>query len=119
MLLSEHMQNTETHQFRMVFHNLVNDSGNLFGGFAMQWLDEAAYITAIWFTRMKVVTVSVDKLKFKKAIKPGPMVEIIGKAIKVGKVKIDIKVEIFVEKSDSGLREKAVEANFTFAVIND
>lgn len=68
---------------------------------------------------MKVVAVSVDKLKFKKAIKPGSMVEINEKATKVGKVKIDIKVEKFVEKSDSGLREKAVEANFTFAVIND
>jgi len=110
MLLSEHMQNTETHQFRMVFHNLVNDSGNLFGGFAMQWLDEAAYITAIWFTRMKVVTVSVDKLKFKKAIKPGPMVEIIGKAIKVGKVKIEILGELYVETANSDLRSKTVDA---------
>jgi acyl-CoA hydrolase len=47
------------------------------------------------------------------------MAEIIGKVIKAGKVRIDIKVEIFVEKSNSDLREKAVEATFTFAVIND
>jgi len=85
----------------------------------MQWMDEVAYITAIRFTRMKVVTVSVDKLKFKKAIKPGEMIEIVGRVIKVGRVKIEIRVEIFVENSDSDLREQAVEASFTFAAIND
>jgi acyl-CoA hydrolase len=119
MQLSERIQNTETHQFRMVFQNALNDNGSLFGGFAMQWMDEVAYITAIRFTRMKVVTVSVDNLKFKKAIKPGEMVEIIGRVIKVGRVKIEIQVEIFVEKSDSDRREIAVAASFTFATIDD
>jgi acyl-CoA hydrolase len=119
MQFSERIQSAETHQFRMVFQNVLNDNSNLFGGFAMQWMDEVAYITAIRFTRMKVVTVSVDKLKFKKAIKPGEMIEIVGRVIKVGRVKIEIRVEIFVENSDSDLREQAVEASFTFAAIND
>lgn len=119
MQLSEHIQNTETHQFRMVFQNALNDNGNLFGGCAMQWMDEVAYITAIRFTRMKVVTVVVGNLKFKKAIKMGEMVEIIGRVVKAGKVKIEIQVEIYVETRDSDHREKAVEATFTFAAIND
>ena len=118
MQLSECIQNTETHQFRMVFPNTLNDNGNLFGGIVMQWMDEVAYITAIRFTRMKVVTFSVDNLKFKKAITPGSMVEIIGRVAKVGKVKLVIQVEIFVENSDSDLRENAVEASFTFAAVN-
>lgn len=118
MQLTERIQNTETHQFRIVFHDTLNDNGNLFGGYAMKWMDEVAYITAIRFTRMKVVTVSVDNLKFKKAIKPGSMVEIIGRVAKVGNVKLIIQVEIFVENSNSDLREKAVEASFTFAAVN-
>jgi len=118
MQLSDRIQNAESHQFRMVFQENLNDNGNLFGGFAMKWMDEVAYITAIRFTRMKVVTVSVDRLKFKKAINQGEMIEIIGKVLKVGKVKLEIQVDIFVEKSDSDLREKAIEAFFTFAAIN-
>lgn len=118
MQLIECIQNTETHQFRIVFPHFLNDNDNLFGGIAMQWMDEVAYITAIRFTRMKVVTVSVDNLKFKKAVKPGEMVEIIGRVSKVGKVKLVIQVEIFVENSLSDLREKAVEAFFTFAAVN-
>ncbi|MDO9255091.1 MAG: acyl-CoA thioesterase [Bacteroidales bacterium] len=118
MQLAERIQNTETHQFRMVFQNALNDNGNLFGGFAMKWMDEVAYITAIRFTRMKVVTFSVDNLKFKKAIKPGEMVEIIGRVLKAGRVKIEIQVEIFVENSESDSREKAIDATFTFAAVN-
>lgn len=85
----------------------------------MKWMDEVAYITAVRFTRMKVVTVSVDKMKFLQAIKPGSMIEIIGRVKKAGNVKIEIQVEIFVEKTNSDLRAKAVEATFTFAAIND
>jgi len=118
MQLSERIQNAETHQFRMVFQNSLNDNGNLFGGFAMQWMDEVAYITAIRFTRMKVVTVSVDSLKFKEAIKPGSMLEIIGRVSKAGKVKLEIRIEAIVENQESGARTKAVEAIFTFAAIN-
>ncbi len=118
MQLSAFMQNAETHQFRMVFQNALNDNGNLFGGIVMKWMDEVAYITAIRFTRMKVVTVSVDKLKFKKAVKPGEMVEIIGKVSKAGRVKLDIQVDVFVENAYSDVREKAIEASFTFAAIS-
>jgi len=85
---------SETHQFRMIFNNSLNNNGNLFGGLAMKWMDEVAYITAIRFTRMTVVTVLADKIKFLKAIKPGTMVEIIGRVQKTGSVKIEIKVEI-------------------------
>lgn len=119
MQLSECMQCAETHQFRMIFQKSLNDNGNLFGGLVMQWMDEVAYITATRFTRMKVVTVSVDQLKFKKAIKPGSMIEVIGKVIKAGKVKIDIQVEVFVETTDSDFRDKAIEAFFSFAVIDN
>jgi acyl-CoA hydrolase len=67
---------------------------------------------------MKVVTVAVENLKFRKAIKPGSMAEIIGRVISARRVKITIQVEIFVENTDSDFREKAVDALFTFAAVN-
>jgi acyl-CoA hydrolase len=103
----------------MIFSEALNDNEILFGGLAMKWMDEVAYITAVRYTRMKVVTVSVDKMKFLQAIKPGSMIEIIGRVVKAGNVKIEIQVNIFVETSNSDFREKAVEATFTFAAIND
>lgn len=102
----------------MVFHNTVNDNDTLFGGTAMQWMDEVAYITATRFTRMNMVTVCCDKIEFLKPITYGSIAEIIGKVIKVGNVKIFIKVEIFIEDMASDIRIKAVEASFTFAAID-
>ena len=116
---TERISSTETHQFRMIFNEALNDNEILIGGLAMKWMDEVAYITAVRYTRMKVVTVSVDKLKFLQAIKPGSMIEIIGRIVKAGNVKIEIQVNIFIETSNSDLRAKAVEATFTFAAIND
>ena len=118
MRTEDRIKSTETHQFRMVMPQTLNDNGNLFGGTAMQWMDEVAYITALRFTRMKVVTVAVENLKFRKAIKPGSMAEIIGRVISARRVKITIQVEIFVENTDSDFREKAVDALFTFAAVN-
>lgn len=86
---------------------------------AMQWMDEVAYITATRFTRMKMVTISCEKVEFKQAINYGSIVEIIGKVVKVGSVRIEIKVEIFIENLDNDNRIKAVDAFFTFAAIDD
>jgi len=118
MLLDERIKSAETHQFRIIFNDTLNDNGSLFGGSAMLWMDEVAYITAIRFSRMKVVTVYIEKVKFKKAILPGSLVELIGKVIKVGRVKIEIQVEIYVETTGSDKREKAVESTFLFAAID-
>jgi acyl-CoA hydrolase len=119
MNIEERIRNFETRQFRMIFHCTVNDHDTLFGGTAMQWMDEVAYITATRFTRMKMVTISCEKVEFIQAIKYGSIVEIVGKVQKVGSVRIVIKVEIFIENLDNDNREKAVDAIFIFAAIDD
>jgi len=119
MLPEESIRHSETHQFRMIFDKSLNDKGNLFGGQAMKWMDEVAYITALRFARMTVVTISVDNVKFLKAIKPASMIEIIGRVIKVDHVKINIRIEIYTETQHSDTREKAVEATFVFAAVNN
>lgn len=116
--MDDRIRNSETRHFKVVFPNTINAHDTLFGGTAMQWMDEVAYITATRFTRMKMVTISTNKMKFKSAIKSGTITEIIGKVIKVGIYKLDIQVEIFVENMFSEERFKAVEAIFTFAAID-
>jgi acyl-CoA hydrolase len=118
MNIQERINNTETRQFKMIFHNTVNDNDTLFGGIAMQWMDEVAYIAATRFTRMNMVTVCSDKVEFLKPITYGSIAEIVGKVVTVGNVKIIIKVEIFIEDMVSDNRTKAVEASFTFAAID-
>jgi acyl-CoA hydrolase len=119
MELTERINKSETRQFKVIFPNTLNAHDTLFGGTAMQWMDEVAYITATRFTRMKMVTISTDKMQFRNEIKSGTIAEIIGKVIKVGNLKLDIQVEIWVEEMFSDTRFKAVNALFTFAAINN
>ena len=118
MELEEKIKLSETRQFKMVFPCTLNANDSLFGGMAMQWMDEVAYITALRFTRKQMVTVSADKIKFYLPIKSDSIIEIIGKVIHVGNAKIEILVEIFSEEMYENIREKAIEATFVFAAVN-
>lgn len=113
------IETPQTSQYKVVFPNTLNDHETLFGGEALKWMDEVAYIAAIRFTRKKMVTVSTDKIKFLKPIKPGSIVEIKGKVVKVGVVKIDVLVEIYMEDMFSKNKQKVVNGLFTFAAINN
>jgi acyl-CoA hydrolase len=110
---------SETRQFKVIFPNTLNAHETLFGGTAMQWMDEVAYITASRYTRMRMVTISTDKMQFKNAIKSGTIAEIIGKVVRVTIFKLSVSIEIYVEEMFSEKRFKAVEAIFTFAAIDN
>lgn len=119
MTLEDKMKAAETHIFKAVFPNTTNHYDTLFGGTAMQLMDEVAFITATRFSRQRVVTVSSDRIDFKKPIPAGTFVELIGKVGHIGNTSIQVNVEIFVERMYSSEREKAITGNFTFVAVNE
>jgi acyl-CoA hydrolase len=119
MNIEERIAKSETRQFKVIIPGVLNAHNTLFGGIAMQWMDEVAYITATRFTRQKVVTVSSDKINFRHAVPYGTIVEIVGTVIQLGLVKMDVKVEIYLEQMFSEGREKVIEGKFTFAAIDE
>src|SRR3954465_10883344 len=98
MTLEEKLKNAETKQFKAIFPNNVNHYDTLFGGTAMSFMDEVAFITATRFSRQKMVTVSSDKIDFNKPIPSGTIIEIVGNIIQVGTTSVRVKVEIFIEE---------------------
>lgn len=119
MTLEEKINASETHIFKAIFPNTTNHYDTLFGGNAMQLMDEVAFITATRFSRQRVVTVSSDRIDFKKPIPSGTFVELIGKVTHIGNTSMQVHVEIYVEKMYSREREKAITGNFTFVAINE
>lgn len=85
----------------------------------MQLMDEVAFIAATRFSRQRMVTVSSDRIDFKKPIPAGTIVELIGKVTYLGKTSLKIRVEIYVEQMYSDQREKAVTGEFTFVAIDE
>ncbi len=119
MTVEERIQQAETRIFKAVFPNTTNHYDTLFGGTAMQLMDEAAFIAATRFSRQRMVTVSSDKIDFKKPIPAGTIVELIGKVTYLGSTSLKIRVEIFIEQMYSDQREKAVTGEFTFVAIDE
>jgi len=119
MTLQEKIDAAETHIFKAVFPNTTNHYDTLFGGTAMLLMDEVAFITATRFSRQRVVTVSSDRIDFKKPIPAGTFAELIGKVTHIGNTSLQVHVEIFVEDMYSTTREKAITGNFTFVAINE
>jgi acyl-CoA hydrolase len=119
MDLEERVKNSETHIFKAVFPNATNHYDTLFGGAAMHMMDEVAFITATRFTRMPVVTVSSDRIDFKKPIPGGTIVELIGKVNYIGNTSLKVRVEIYVEQMYANVREKAITGDFTFVAIDE
>lgn len=112
--LLERMKKSETRIFKAVFPGDSNHYGTLFGGVVLLWLDEVAFIAATRFTRKKVVTVSSDKVNFKKPIPSGSLVELLAKVVRVGNTSLDIEVEVYRENMYSDEREMALNGKFTF-----
>lgn len=115
----EKIQKSETRIFKAVFPNTTNHYNTLFGGTAMQLMDEVAFITATRFSRQRMVTVSSDRIDFKKPIPAATIVELIGKVTYTGNTSLKIRVDIFIEQMYSEEREKAVSGEFTFVAIDE
>lgn len=109
----------ETRIFKAVFPNTTNHYDTLFGGTALQLMDEAAFICATRFSRQKVVTVSSDRVDFKMPIPSGTLVELVANVDNVGKSSIVVGVDIFVEEMYSEKRDRAVHGTFTMVAVDD
>jgi len=119
MTVQERIDHAETHIFRAVFPNTTNHYDTLFGGNAMQLMDEVAFITATRFSRKKVVTVSSSRIDFNKPIPSGTLIELIGRISRVGNTSLDVEVTIYIEQMYSDHREEAIGGTFTLVAIDN
>lgn len=118
MTYQKKIKQSETRIFKAVFPSTTNHYDTLFGGTALHLMDEVAFITATRFSRQKMVTVSSDKIDFKKPIPAGTIIELIGTVIHVGNTSLKVNVAIYIEQMYSEQREKAIEGSFTFVAID-
>lgn len=113
------IKDSETHIFKVVFPNITNHHNTMFGGTVMEMMDEVAFMTATRFARKSFVTVSFDRIDFKKPIPADTLVELIGKVKYVGNSSLKVNVEVFVEEMYREKREKAVSGDFTLVALDE
>lgn len=109
----------ETRVTKAIFPGTTNHYNTLFGGTALKWMDEVAFICATRLSRKKVVTISSDKIDFKKPIPSGHIAELVANVTRVGNTSATVLVEIFTEGMYEETRELAVSGEFVFVAIGD
>ncbi|TWR27558.1 acyl-CoA thioesterase [Mucilaginibacter pallidiroseus] len=119
MTTEERINASETRVFKTVFPNTTNHYDTLFGGTAMAMMDEVAFMTATRFSRQVMVTVSSDKIDFKKPIPAGTFIELVGRVCYIGNTSLRVNVEIYVEQMYADGRELAIHGTFAFVAIDE
>jgi acyl-CoA hydrolase len=116
-LIAKRMAHAVTRVTKTVFPGRTNHHNTLFGGEALAWMDEAAFIAATRFCRKPLVTVCSDRVDFKESIPAGTIIEIVAKIEQVGRTSIKVHVDIFVEDMYHDDQHKAISGNCRFLIM--
>jgi acyl-CoA hydrolase len=119
MTIEQRIEHSSTRIFKAAFPSTTNHYDTLFGGTAMHLMDEVAFITATRFSRQRMVTVSSDRIDFKKPIPAGTIIELIGRVTYLGNTSLKVRADIFTEQMYADTREKAITGDFTFVAIDE
>lgn len=115
--IAKRMEHAVTRVTKTVFPGRTNHHNTLFGGEALAWMDEAAFIAATRFCRKPLVTVCSDRVDFKESIPAGSIIELVAKVEHVGRTSIKVLVDIFVENMFDDGQHKAISGSFTFVAL--
>ena len=116
-----HQESAET-EFTLtevVFPSQVNHYGTLFGGYALQWMDQAAWICATRYARKTMVTIASDRIEFKRPIPVGTIVLLKARVQQVGHTSVTIKVEMVAERPLTGERFLATQGQFVMVALDE
>lgn len=93
---------------------------NMFGGHIMSLIDDAAaaYACQICDT-LRIVTIKIDELVFKKPIKVGNIVKVYGEVKEFGNTSVTLYIEVRKHNVYTGQQEVVTHTNIKFVRIDD
>ena len=93
---------------------------NMFGGHIMSLIDDAAaaYACQICDT-LRIVTIKIDELVFKKPIKAGNIVKVYGEVKSFGNTSVTLYIEVRKHNVYTGKQEVVTHTNIKFVRIDD
>lgn len=97
----------------------TNPSGDIFGGWVLSQMDNAASICAGQRAQARVVTVALDSMNFIRPVRVGDILGVYTMVEKVGTTSVTIHAEAWVRRERIGVREKVTEGKFTFVAMGE
>lgn len=109
---------TKIETMHIVQYADLNGAEKLFGGRLMEWMDEAAVLSAMKFCRSKVVTGTVDSLVFYSGAEIADVILICAQVTCVTKSTMEVRVRVHVQHMN-GEKELINKAYFVMVLIPD
>ena len=103
---------------KLVFPHDTNPLGTLYGGTALHWMDEVAFLAATRYARRQVVTVSMDRVDFKVPIPQGSIVELLAEVVKTGRSSMTVRVRVLLEDALEGTQQLAIEGHLVMVAVD-
>ena len=103
----------------LVLPSETNPLNNLFGGELLARMDRAARIAARRHSRRIVVTASVNHVAFTRSVPLGSVVTVEAKVSRAFKTSMEVFLDVWIEDRESGIRDKANEAIYTFVAVDE
>jgi uncharacterized protein (TIGR00369 family) len=104
-----------THLGRLVQPSDANEHGKMFGGEAMRFMDEAAGVAAIRYSRGSIVTAHVDAIDFHAPVPIGVYLEASATVVAIGRT--SMVVEVTLEAEDRGTAVRTVTTSGLFVMV--
>lgn len=108
----------EVRLWEIVFPDLANHLGTLFGGQALAWMDKAAFLAATRFSRRTVVTARSEQIDFHVPVRQGQLVELVATVEDIGRSAMQVVVELHAEDALAGSRRLCTRGRFTMVALD-
>lgn len=99
--------------------DMANFSGNVHGGTLLKLLDQVAYSCASRYAGTYVVTLSVDRVLFRDAIKVGELVSFAASVNHTGRTSLEVGIRVETENIRDGSRRHTNSCYFTMVAVDD
>ena len=97
---------------------MANFSGNVHGGNLLKILDQVAYTCAARYSGKYAVTLSVDQVHFKEAIKIGELVTFYSSVNYVGRTSMEVGVKVVAEDIQTRQKRHTNSCYFTMVAMD-
>lgn len=98
--------------------DMANFSGNVHGGTLLKLLDQVAYSCASRYAGTYVVTLSVDRVLFRDAIKVGELVSFSASVNHTGRTSLEVGIRVETENIRDGSRRHTNSCYFTMVAVD-
>jgi acyl-CoA thioesterase YciA len=96
----------------------TNYNGDIFGGWLLSQMDLAGVSLCNKLNFGRYVTLTIDKMVFKKPVHIGDIVEIMGRINKIGTTSITVDLLVQTTSMETGITQHVTEGIFKYVKID-